>query len=218
MYTIHPIVSSLQSSATFLSGVVDCLLPAVSGLISHSDGDVRVVIASVLRRMLPHTLKGDPTYIHTYIFSVLHTYIRSTYIHACAPQIGLYPFTLSCKRILYHTFVHTYIHIFCYCEHVCMYVCMYVCEAYLQEDQQSAKVVVQKIQSFLKKILPLTHTYMLHDQPPIPQYYVRMLADITNISHQLARSPSSWVMYACVYVCVYICMYVCMYVCMYIIQ
>ena len=88
-----------------------------------------------------------------------------------------------------------------------MYVCMYVCEAYLQEDQQSAKVVVQKIQSFLKKILPLTHTYMLHDQPPIPQYYVRMLADITNISHQLARSPS-----VCMYVNMYVCMYVCVYV------
>ena len=126
---MYAIVSSLQSSATFLSGVVDCLLPAVCGLISHSDGDVRVVIASVLRRMLPHTLKGDPTYIHTYIFIVLQAYIR-TYIHTCAPQIGLYPFTLSRKRILYHTYIHTYIHTFCYCEHVCMCVCMYVKRTY----------------------------------------------------------------------------------------
>ena len=96
------------------------------------------------------------------------------------------------------------------CMHVILSVCMYVCEAYLQEDQQSVNVVVQKIQSFLKKILPLTHTYMLHDQPPIPQYYVRMLADITNISHQLARCPFIYFFIICMTDCMYV--YVCMYV------
>ena len=72
---------------------------------------------------------------------------------------------------------------------------MNVCAAYLQQEQQAATAVVQKFQSFLKKILPFAHTYMLQDRPPIPQYYVRMLADVTNISHQLTRWASVYCMH-----------------------
>ena len=42
--------------------------------------------------------------------------------------------------------------------HLCMHVCMYI--AYLQDEHQVENAVVQKFQSFLKKILSFAHTYI----------------------------------------------------------
>jgi hypothetical protein len=55
---ILALTSTPQSCLVFFAAVTDLLLPAVCKLIAHPDGDVRVVVASVLRRMLPNVLKG----------------------------------------------------------------------------------------------------------------------------------------------------------------
>lgn len=59
---LQALTNTPESCGVFLSAVTDCLLPSICRLISHTDGDVRVVISSVLRRMLPNTLRGTHNY------------------------------------------------------------------------------------------------------------------------------------------------------------
>jgi len=65
------LTSTAQSHGLYLSAICDCLVPSVCGLIVHPDGDVRVVVASVLRRMMPNSLRGDFNDLYT-VIEMLH--------------------------------------------------------------------------------------------------------------------------------------------------
>lgn len=56
---------------------------------------------------------------------------------------------------------------------------------YLQVESDFSSAITTKFQAFFLHLLPFT-ALMLQDQPPIPQYCVRMFADVANISPQLA--------------------------------
>ena len=63
--------------------------------------------------------------------------------------------------------------------HLCVYVCIYSLLTGWASGGECGRSEVPI--RFWRRFFPSPiHTYMLQGRPPIPQYYVRMLADVTN--------------------------------------
>jgi hypothetical protein len=65
------VLPSIQHKCSFLDRIISVLLPTTIELLSHPDGDIRVIIASTLRKLLPLLLRTASTLsIHSAAYGV----------------------------------------------------------------------------------------------------------------------------------------------------
>lgn len=71
--SVRGLIPSHVQGQAFIHALTLSLLPAVGGIAAHSDGDVRVLIAASLRRLLPSTLRAV-TESHTHSHPQTHSH------------------------------------------------------------------------------------------------------------------------------------------------